>query len=84
MTKLNSTTDVDGFAALLGTSYQNIRYYYYSKPMALYYNSFEISKKNGGVRVIMAPSEQLKTLQDRLKVLLDELYTPKSSATAFV
>ena len=84
MTKLNSTTDVDGFAALLGTSYQNIRYYYYSKPMSLYYHSFEISKKNGGVRIIMSPSEQLKTLQDRLKVLLDELYTPKSSATAFI
>ncbi|QOC97322.1 trypsin-like peptidase domain-containing protein [Pseudomonas putida] len=84
MSKLNSSIDVDELAGLLGTSYGKIRYYYYSKPIPDYYKTFEISKKSGGVRVISAPHDQLKVLQERLKILLDELYTPKSSAMAFI
>lgn len=84
LSKLNSSIDVDELAGLLGTSYGKIRYYYYSKPIPDYYKTFEISKKSGGVRVISAPHDQLKVLQERLKILLDELYTPKSSAMAFI
>lgn len=84
LSKLNPSVDVDKLAGLLGTSYGKIRYYYYSKPISNYYKTFEISKKSGGVRVISAPHDQLKVLQERLKILLDELYNPKSSAMAFI
>lgn len=84
MSKLKLCRSVDELASLLGTTYSKIRYFYYQHPTSESYSTFEISKKSGGVRVISAPSDKLKTLQRRLKVLLEEMYTPKKYVTGFV
>lgn len=51
------------------------------------YRSFEISKKNGGVRVINSPSPKLKDIQRRLSNLLqdclDELFVKKNEKAIF-
>jgi len=52
--------------------------------LSLYYYQFEIDKKNGSKRLISAPNSQLKILLQRLKVYLEQLYQPHSSASAFI
>ncbi|MQB15498.1 hypothetical protein DXU77_10425 [Pseudomonas lactis] len=84
MSKLKLCKTVDELAALLGTTYGKIRYFYYLHPTSESYSTFEIKKKSGGVREISAPSDKLKTLQGRLKVLLSEIYEPKKYVTGFV
>ncbi|MBD8235020.1 trypsin-like peptidase domain-containing protein [Pseudomonas fluorescens] len=84
MSKLKLCKSVDELAALLGTTYGKIRYFYYLHPTSESYSTFEIKKKSGGVREISAPSDKLKTLQGRLKVLLSEIYEPKKYVTGFV
>jgi RNA-directed DNA polymerase len=84
LSKLKSCSSVHELAALLGTTYGKIRYFYYLHNISESYSTFEISKKSGGVRVISAPSDKLKTLQRRLKVLLEDMYMPKKYVTGFV
>lgn len=84
MSKIKLCKSVDELAALLGTTYGKIRYFYYLHPTSESYSTFEIKKKSGGVREISAPSDKLKTLQGRLKVLLSEIYEPKKYVTGFV
>lgn len=68
----------------LGTSYGKIKYFYYENNIESHYEIFLIPKKNGSHRNIKAPSKQLKELQNRLKFILDEIYTPKDPAKAFI
>jgi retron-type reverse transcriptase/V8-like Glu-specific endopeptidase len=82
--RLTSSTDVEGLARILGTTYRKIKYFYYDHPMSGYYKPFEIPKKSGGVRNILAPSNRLKVLQGRLKAQLALLYKPGPCATAFI
>ena len=67
---LNSSTTPAELAALLGTDYGKIKHLYYRSGMLRHYLEFEIPKKNGGKRKILAPSDKLKTLQSRLALLL--------------
>jgi RNA-directed DNA polymerase len=71
-------------AQFLGTNYSKLTYVVYGKGVNQFYKTFEISKKNGEKRTIRAPYPQLKMLQQRLKILLEELYTPHSAASAFI
>ncbi|MGO3542752.1 MAG: trypsin-like peptidase domain-containing protein [Pseudomonas helleri] len=82
--KLDSTLSVDGLASLLGTSYIKIKHFYYKPNTSAYYSTFEIDKKSGGKRKIMSPEERLKTLQRRLKLLLEGVYVSKKQVNAFV
>lgn len=84
MPNLDSNLDVNGLAQLLGTSYTKIRHFYYKPNTSGSYSTFEINKKSGGKRKIMAPDGKLKTLQQRLKVLLESVYLPKKQVMAFV
>jgi len=77
-----STTPIE-LAALLGTDYAQIKRLYYRGEMTRHYLAFEISKKNGGKRRILAPSDKLKTLQSRIAGLLKKIYDPREPVKAF-
>lgn len=59
----NAKTSHD-IAALLSYKPAKLTYVIYKKPIK--YNSFDVPKKNGGVRTISAPCPELKLLQKRL------------------
>ncbi len=52
------------FASLIGYKASNITYLLYHYSGSKYYQ-FNIPKKNGGTRVITAPCDELKELQQR-------------------
>lgn len=81
---LNPQTTPHELAELLETSYSKLCYTVYKKHTKNLYKDFTIPKKNGGVRLISSPKPILKYLQDKLKSLLDDLYQPHPSASAFI
>ncbi len=81
---LSPSTTPRELASLLGTSYSNLTYVVYGQGVAKHYSEFSIPKKNGELRVIQAPSNQLKVLQRRLKTQLELIYLPHDAATAFI
>lgn len=81
---LNPYTTPEDIARLLGTDYGKIKHYYYRRSMKEHYFSFEIPKKNGGKRKILAPSEKLKTIQSRIAGLLSKIYKPRAPVKAFL
>ena len=81
---LNPSTTPEDLAALFGTDYGKIKYYYYRGDMARHYLAFEIPKKSGGKRKILAPSDKLKTIQGRIASLLSKLYKPRAPVKAFL
>ena len=48
------------------------------------YVEFDIPKKTGGVRHIVAPNVELKTVQSCINILLQTLYEPHECATGFI
>lgn len=83
-TVLNQYTAPDDLATLLGTDYGQIKRLYYRGEMKRHYLAFEISKKSGGKRKILAPTDKLKTIQGRIAVLLSKLYKPRAPVKAFL
>jgi retron-type reverse transcriptase len=81
---LSSKTTPYALAALLGTSFSNLSHTLYGGGIKFGYTNFIISKKNGGERLISAPSPKISILQRRLKQYLDEVYSPHPAATAFI
>ncbi|HCR99162.1 MULTISPECIES: reverse transcriptase domain-containing protein [Halomonas] len=81
---LDSNTTPRRLAALLGTTYPNLCLTVYKVRPNNLYTTFKIAKKSGGVRTIAAPDKRLIYLQDKLKSLLEELYSPHPAATAFI
>ena len=57
-------------AAALGLKTSALAYILYKLPAAQKYSTFEIQKKSGGARTIMAPDDRLKLAQRRLSDLL--------------
>ncbi len=84
--RLKSCNNVDQLSGLLDTSYKKIAYFYYDVDYSkkIYYESFEILKKNGSKRLISAPVAQLKNLQKKIAILLGELYVPHACAHGFI
>lgn len=48
------------------------------------YETFQIYKKNGNKRNIAAPIPQLKIIQDKLKIILEQEYHPKYCVFGFI
>lgn len=69
-TLLRNTKNLKQLAALLGYKPQSLAYLIYKLPESEKYKKFEIPKKNGQTRIIMAPDERLKSLQKKLTNLL--------------
>lgn len=86
MSKLQKCRSAQDLAGALDTKYKKIAYFYYELDSSKrsYYESFEIPKKNGGARTIKAPKSQLKNLQKKLSVLLQEIFVPHSCAHGFI
>ncbi|WP_271043289.1 reverse transcriptase domain-containing protein [Pseudomonas sp. VB3] len=81
---LSPSTSPAELAQLLGTDYGKIKRLYYRGDRQRHYLAFDIPKKNGGKRRILAPSDKLKTLQSRLAFLLKKIYKPREPVKAFL
>jgi len=69
---LKAAIDLEGVAHLLNFKPSAVSYILYKKGMSSNYKTFDIKKRNGGLRHISAPTPDLKLLQRRLaKVLQD-------------
>lgn len=75
--KAKSLTDLAG---LVGFEPKSISFLLYKMPPEQKYKSFEIPKKNGGTRLIQAPTSRLKGLQQALAQLLYECVKEVDSA----
>lgn len=72
-------------ALALETDYKKyLIYYLYRLDKSRRYLSFDIPKKTGGTRKIKSPASHLKTIQKRLKALLEEVYRHKVAAHGFI
>ena len=79
--KLKTREDI---AALLQISDYQLRYHLYIYPQEKAYTAFEIAKKSGGSRAILAPKTPLKIIQRKLNQVLKSVYKPKPSTHGFV
>lgn len=59
-------------------------YLLYKKKVENCYREFTVRKRNGGKRVISAPSGFLKYLQRKIHEAVDDLFSPSNSAFGFV
>lgn len=71
-------------ARLLAVPYSSVIYHVRVTHSADRYTRFELKKRRGGVREILAPGDALKFLQQRLNQVLQAAYEPKRSAHGFV
>lgn len=71
-------------AELLEISDRSLRYFLYKRRPETMYRTFEIPKKNGEMRKISAPQNQLKQIQKKLAHILAVVYTPKICAYGFI
>lgn len=69
---LKQATSLSDLAALLSFKPYAVSYILYKQPQGAKYTTFEIPKRNGGQRIINAPCDQLKLLQQRLSDLLQD------------
>ncbi|ANQ17082.1 retron Ec67 family RNA-directed DNA polymerase/endonuclease [Vibrio natriegens] len=67
---LKSVSTKPGFAKALGVDAVFLTRCLYINQPETQYHQFSIAKKSGGKRVITAPSDELKSLQKRLSILL--------------
>jgi RNA-directed DNA polymerase len=71
-------------ADALGVSLQFLTAVLYRDGVDQYYISWQIKKKSGGTRTIMAPQRHVFFLQQRVNRLLQAVYRPKASTQGFV
>ena len=69
---LKQASSLTDLASLLGFKSKAVSYILYKTPQGSKYTTFQIPKRSGGQRVIQAPCNQLKLLQQRLSDLLQD------------
>lgn len=72
LTTLKKLETINDLAELLGYQPKAISYILFRDRNK--YRTFDIPKKNGGVRVIQAPNDKLKLLQTRLALILSDCF----------
>lgn len=72
MDKFNELRNRDDLADFLNISHKWLNYILYAKGVDNCYSTFEIPKKSGGTREISAPSYELKIIQKKLSLKLQE------------
>lgn len=73
MKKFKNVTSRKELAYFLKITEKKLNYILYVVNTSSYYTSFEIPKKNGGVRQIHAPTKDLKALQRNLATTLSDI-----------
>lgn len=68
--RLRNATSIHDLAELLGYKASTLAFILYKIPDDKKYLTFDLPKKNGGIRTIQAPNPRLKTLQQHLSNLL--------------
>jgi RNA-directed DNA polymerase len=68
--RLRSATTLNDLAKLLSFAPSSVSYIIYKTPVSSRYTNFDIPKRDGSMRHIMAPSPPLRLLQSRLGELL--------------
>lgn len=71
-------------ASWLGMTDRQLRYLLYVLPAEKRYTTFQIAKRNGGVRNIDAPHPALKNIQRKLLVAFDAIAKPSGIAKGYV
>lgn len=79
--KLQTAEDI---ADLLDVSAKRMTHLLYAKHGMELYRSFDVPKKSGGVRHILAPCGELKYMQQRLNQVLQSVYEPRAPVHGFV
>lgn len=74
----------EDLALLLDVPKSKLYYYAFKADLKKHYKEFEIPKKSGGVRKIVAPSSPLKIIQRKLDLVFRSVYIPKASVHGFV
>jgi RNA-directed DNA polymerase len=80
---LRAASSLNHVATLLDFKPKALAYILYKKTAAAKYQSFSISKRTGGVRLISAPSPELKLLQSNLSHLLQNCISEINSTRNF-
>lgn len=80
---LGGLTAPEDVAALLGITWQKLRYLLYRMPEYERDRYFDIPKKSGGKRWIAAPIPEIKELQRKLNELFTIVYEPRLSTHGF-
>lgn len=81
---LQGATSLREFAPLLDVKSGMLSFLLYKKPKTDLYKKFNIPKRHGGIREILAPERDLKLLQHRLSQLLQECLVEINSAHGHV
>ena len=71
-------------AGALGMKYSWLSRYLWQKPSNERYQEFELGKKNGGTRTILAPKPPYRAMQRRLLQMLEATYEPKGVVHGFI
>ncbi|WP_420642711.1 reverse transcriptase domain-containing protein [Candidatus Leptofilum sp.] len=79
--KLKTTEEV---GTLLEVNHNQLMFNVYIRPKEERYKQFDISKRNGDSRTILAPNNSLKFIQRKLNEVLRCVYKPKASTHGFV
>ncbi len=79
---IKECNDVEGLGLFLGINQEDMLKYLYSK--ANKYRTFDVNKKNGKKRKIVAPVKKLKNLQYKVKEALEVFYKPKLCNNGFI
>lgn len=79
-----STTTKKEIATVLGIKYSTLCYYLYVFPEKERYSIFDIPKKNGNIRQIVAPVSGLKRIQRKLASILQDIYPDKYCVYGFL
>src|SRR5690554_3540497 len=71
-------------ASVLGVAYKTLMYNLYKLTLEEKYEVFEIKKRNGKTRTIIAPISGIKFIQGNLANILLEIHRPKFCAHGFL
>lgn len=72
-------------ATLLEVDFSKLTFLLYGERKYIsQYRRFEVNKKNGKKRIILAPISSIKILQKKLNLILQDVYIPNSSAQGFI
>lgn len=79
-----SMASAEDVSSLLGISHGRMIHLLYGRNGVGLYRTFDIPKKSGGTRLILAPCPELKRIQQELCEVLHAVYAPRASVHGFV